>query len=213
MRSRDVNARGLTRALVALALYDGALLALAFVRRDDAIRDGASSVTSGALVAGGIVATFALVASISLMRLPMRVARHAQVFGLAAQALHATGHLAGWYYAFRPYDDVLHAFLTGWLGIVSFEAARSWRVIPAGQVTPLRQALIVLFAGIALAGVWEIFEYAADNALRTREQDDLADTMEDMIAGAVGSLVVSITILLRGRKRDAPRSTWRPRVG
>lgn len=200
---RKARAGPLTPIAFVLLAADLVLLAVALVRGDAMIRDGAASVTSGNLVAWGILLTLAAVLGLHFVRLPPRTERHAQVFALSAQFLHSMGHLAGFYYTFRAYDDALHAFLVGWVAIVCLGAARAWNIIPARQVTPMRAVLIVAFAGIALSGVWELFEYGSDVLFASREQDNLDDTMDDMLAGAVGTLAACLLVHRREQGRLA----------
>lgn len=200
------HARRLTQVGVVLLGVNVALLALAFFRGESIIRDGAASVTSGNLVAWGIVLTLLAVVALHFARLPLDVERHAQVFALAAQTLHAGGHLFRFYFTFPAYDTLLHGLLTAWLALLAFSAARAWRVIPPRLVTPLRAALIVTFAGVALAGAWEIFEYTADSVLGTREQDNLDDTMEDMIAGGLGTVAAAWWAHRRASREPRPHA-------
>lgn len=174
-------------ALVALVALDLFLAALAWRYGASVIRDGAGTVTNGFNVLLSIMVGLAVAAAWELWRpLPRRLKRATQIFFLGAIALHALGHLAGFYYAWRPFDDVLHTFITGVAAVLAMRHAQALGLFPSRHSRPLRAALLAGVLALAIAGAWEIFEYTMDSTQGTREQDDLADTMQDMIDGAIG---------------------------
>ena len=65
------------------------------------------------------------------------------------------------------------------------------------NVTAITIVMFSLFFGIAMAGCWEIFEFTTDKLLGLNSQGgSLQDTMEDIIAGTLGSIFM-IPFLLK----------------
>lgn len=61
------------------------------------------------------------------------------------------------------------------------------------KTSPFIIAMFTFSFGVALGGVWEIFEFAVDSIFGTSMQKSgLVDTMWDLIVDAIGSLAVSI---------------------
>lgn len=191
-RSASPPPRSWHVAFWALVAVNVAFLALALTRGGEEVRDGAAGVTSGFIVAGGIAGTFLVAWLVGVVPLTRRIALTSRILVLGAQALHAGGHLFRIYYLFPWYDDALHAGLVLLLGLVILAAARSRRFLFTWDLGPLRVALLVWTGAVAAAGVWEIFEFVADVALGTREQDNLYDTMVDMMDGMFGATVAAL---------------------
>lgn len=172
--------------VVGVAL-DVGLLLLALAMGGSTVQDANGSVTTGFNVALSIAATLVFVVVAPRLRLGPRLTAELQAFALGAQAFHALGHLARLYYTLPWFDDVLHAILTGSGALLGLRAAQAWDLFPPRHATRLRVAVVVVVAGLALAGAWEIFEHVTDVLQGSREQDDLHDTMQDMIMGLGGS--------------------------
>lgn len=184
--------RGVRRLVLAcLVLLDLALLAFAIRLGGDIVRDGAGSVTSGYNVAFSLAATLAAAFALRWLRVPGGLRAAMQTFALFAQAAHALGHLARWYYTLRWYDDTLHIVLLFGAALLALRLAQAWDLFPARHATRVRAALLAIVLALALASVWEIFEFTMDTLQRTREQDDLTDTMLDMIDGALGGALAA----------------------
>lgn len=212
--ARTTAGSGAARALVlGFAALNVILLAWALRERDLSVRDGAGSVTTGVNVAFAIGVTLAVVLLLSLLPLPRSLRAAMQAFALIAQALHSLGHLARWYYLHRWFDDALHVALLMFASVLALRIAQAWEVLPPRHATPARAALVVLISSIALAGTWEIFEFTMDTVQGTREQDDLTDTMLDMIDGVAGGALGAAWAARRPKPRW-PRSaggSGRPR--
>lgn len=191
--------------VVALAVANVVLLAWALQVGAQEVRDGAGSVTTGHNVALSIGMTLAAVLALQLLRVPSGLRSLMQAFGLFAQAMHALGHLARWYYTFRWFDDALHVALLFAAALLALRLAQAWDLFPPRHATRLRSAVVVLVAALAIAGVWEIFEFTMDTLQGSREQDDLRDTMLDMIDGAMGGALAAAWAALRPRARPADR--------
>jgi hypothetical protein len=111
--------------------------------------------------------------------------------------LHIAGYVQGWYVTFYPYyDKVAHLIsgtsiaLIGFLGVIFLD--RYWRM----NLTPLFIVFFTVTFGMALGGIWEIYEFAVDQVfgspLSVPMQNSLADTMWDMIADLLGSVAVAL---------------------
>ena len=67
--------------------------------------------------------------------------------------------------------------------------------IEAGRLTAAPVAVFAFCIGMALGALWEIAEFALDLAMGWGLQSDLADSMADLAAAAVGAGAISITAL------------------
>ena len=71
--------------------------------------------------------------------------------------------------------------------------------ILASEGVDPRAVVVTIVAALALAGVWEIFEFSMDTLQSSREQDDLTDTMLDMIDGGMGGAAAAAWVAYRPR--------------
>ncbi len=156
------------------------------------VSDGSFSVTDGNIIAGGIALTLLGVVALAFLPLPPGPVARAQALTLGAQILHAGGHLFRLYYDYKHYDDVLHVFLPMAVCLVFLDFSRSRRFLFTTRLGPTRVAILIAVIGLAVAGFWEIFEFVLDQVLGTREQDNLVDTMVDMIDGLVGGTIAAV---------------------
>lgn len=188
------------------------LLVLDLAFAAEAARHGALGVTTGATVAGSLLATVALVLALRLLPVPSRVLVRLQVALLAAAALHCVGHVWRLYARVPNYDDVFHVASMFVAGLLVLDLAKTGRFVFPATLGPARVAALVAVTVVALAGAWEMFEWAGDLALGTREQDDLHDTMQDLALGTLGGLFASVRAHqeLRVRARVSTRADARP---
>ncbi len=111
--------------------------------------------------------------------------------------IHISGYVQGWYVTYYPYYDkfahlvsAISIALIGFLGVIFLD--RYWRM----HLTPLFIVFFTLTFGMALGGIWEIYEFTVDQLfggfLNGPMQNGLADTMWDMIADLLGSAAVSL---------------------
>lgn len=197
-RLRARGEPGVWRSVTWVLLAVNALLLVGALRLGSAeVRDGAASVTTGWTIALGILGTVALAGAAGLLGTTPRLRAKARSLLLGAQALHAAGHLLGWYYRLRWYDDALHFALLLATGLLVFELVLASERDPRWASSAVKVFLLPVVVATAAAGAWEIFEFLADLASGTREQDDLADTMLDMIDGVVGGVVAGGIALAR----------------
>lgn len=197
----------LTWAVVALVLADVVLLAFAFGMGASEVRDGAGRVTTGTNVALSILGVLVVAALAQKVRVSGRLARWMQLFALASIAVHAVGHLARFYYSFWWYDEILHMTIPGVASVLAVRYAQETGLFPSRHSTPRRAAVLAVVTTFAFAGAWEIFEFSMDRLQGSREQDDLPDTMTDMIDAMVGALGAAAWC---GRFPRPPRAARQP---
>lgn len=186
-----LRARAMQAALVALLAIDLWLILVALRRAGEEFRDGAGYVTTGGNVAGSIAAVLLLAGATIFTRLPAKLRFEIQVSSLAAIALHAGGHLFGYYAAYWWYDEVLHVVFPGIASVLLVRTAQALDLFPTKESTGVRAAILTIVVALAVAAAWEIFEFLMDAFQRTREQDNLVDTMRDMIAGGFGGAMAA----------------------
>lgn len=180
------RARGGDALLVASVTLDLVLIALAVRTGASEVADGAGRVTTGYNVALSVAGALAVAIALQLARLSPRLRQRGQLFIALAIAAHAIGHLARLYYQFWWFDDALHIVIPGFASVLGVRVAQEARLFPKRHATRARAAFLAALLAIAIAGLWEIFEFSADQLFGTREQDDLVDTMQDMIDGLAG---------------------------
>lgn len=180
--------RTLVATVVALFALNIVLMIGALAKGATSVRDGSGSITNGWIISGGIALTLVIVVGLQWVPISHTMRHLSQILALVAQALHSLGHLWGFYYSIWFYDDILHTILTAALAVLL--NAIVIQPIPRRLVTPRAIFAGVVIFAIAAAGIWEIFEYSADRVLGTREQDDLDDTMQDMIDGTLGGVAL-----------------------
>lgn len=183
---------GLDVLLGMVVVLDIALLGLALIAGRSEVADGAGRVTTGNTVAVSILASLALAALAQRAHLSARLRQRMQLFVAASIGVHALGHLARLYYLAWWYDDLLHMVIPGVASVLAVRISQELKLFPKRHSTRVRAAFLAALFAIAIAGLWEIFEFSADEILGTREQDDLRDTMQDMIDGLAGGFFAAI---------------------
>jgi hypothetical protein len=102
------------------------------------------------------------------------------------------GEIGDAYNKFWWWDIVLHAssgVLLGYVGfLVLYVLYRQKKLIASASLV----AFFTLVTGLASAGVWEIFEFAADMLLGTSMQRGAVDTMSDIIVASIGSVIAAV---------------------
>lgn len=107
---------------------------------------------------------------------------------LLAFAGHVVGHAFGVYQNWPPYDTVLHFSVPLITPLILYALSQSspwlwdWR-----KVSPLEVAIYLFALAVTFGTLWEILEFGMDTFFGTKEQDDLADTMIDLIADVSGA--------------------------
>ncbi|HOQ15807.1 MAG: hypothetical protein GX198_08305 [Epulopiscium sp.] len=115
------------------------------------------------------------------------------------------GEVRNFYFKIPYWDLILHGFSAAMLGAMGFFIVSYLNNMerPFVHLSPFFVALFAFCFALACGTIWEIYEFAADCILGTNMQKfiteegtvltgqkALADTMEDLIVDAIGSLVV-----------------------
>lgn len=179
----DVVVWTLRAALVALAFYSLAVTPR-FTTRPLLVASALAGLAGSAL--------FQLVPS----REP-RVLRASEAASLAGFVMHVSGHAFGLYAAFAWYDKTLHVLIPFAVVLVLHGLSRAtpW-IWDWSRVTALQAGVFLFSMTLTVATLWEIFEFGMDSVFGTEEQNGLADTMWDLVMGAVGALA---GVVLAGR--------------
>ena len=109
-----------------------------------------------------------------------------------ALTVQAWGEALGLYDSIPWFDNVVHFTLPFFAGPTLYIVLARVDVVPDPKdETHLQHYVgigIVAFAlGVALGGLWEVFEYFSDNTLGSELQIDNADTIGDLIADSLGA--------------------------
>jgi hypothetical protein len=141
---------------------------------------------AGALLLGGAGAIAWAVRPVLLPR----------VYDLAlvlALTLQAWGEALGLYDSIAWFDNVVHFTLPFFAGPTLYIVLARIDLVPDPKDdTDTRHyagiAVVAFALGVALGGLWEIFEYASDKWLGSDLQNDNDDTVGDLIADSLGAL-------------------------
>ena len=108
-----------------------------------------------------------------------------------AMLANIAGYVWNLYNQIRLFDEILHAFTTFALTLPI--ALLLYQVILIGAHTrPLLFILTVACLGLAVGAVWEIAEWAYDQIVPGNVILGKNDTMIDLIADAIGSILAGI---------------------
>lgn len=108
-------------------------------------------------------------------------------------------------YAVIPYLDKIEHLLSG---VILFFVGQFILIKMAKRKGLGRMPFNIIiwfsfFFAVAMAGVWEIYEFVVDHLFGLHSQNgSLTDTMMDIICGTVGAVVASLYLLYKAR-RDA----------
>lgn len=152
----------------------------------------------GAAFALGLSAGLALVAR--LVDLP-----RAYDWGFVlALTLHGVGEVLGWYDTVAWFDRLVHVVLPMLAAPVIYIGLARLEVLPDPQdETHARHyvgmAVVTFSLGAALGASWEIIEMASDAVLGSNLSEGNVDTVGDLLADLVGSLLAALLIVAWAR--------------
>lgn len=111
------------------------------------------------------------------------------------------------FYSVIPYLDKIEHLFSGL--ILCFVGLLIYMRASKGEKSDVPNAKVAvwfcLFFSIAMAGVWEIYEFTTDGLLGLHSQNgSLVDTMADIICGIIGSVVTSIYLAFKAKRRKMP---------
>lgn len=93
------------------------------------------------------------------------------------------------FYSLDCYDKILHfssGILLGYVGIIVYDLLFENKNDKKGRM------VFAIFFAIALAGLWEVWEFSCDKIAGMTLQKSIDDTMYDIICGSLGGILVSI---------------------
>ncbi len=102
------------------------------------------------------------------------------------------GEGLNFYKRFAIWDKLLHLYggsVVAILGFLTFYALHYTRKVRLSN--PLIGIFTVIFT-LAVGAMWEIGEFTVDNVFNIRTQDDLPDTMWDLIDDLIGGVVAAV---------------------
>lgn len=108
-------------------------------------------------------------------------------------------------YGVIPYLDKIEHLLSG---VILFFIGQFMvmKMVKRKGLDSLPSNIIIWFSfffAVAMAGVWEIYEFTVDHLFRLKSQNgSLTDTMLDIICGTIGAAVTSIYFIAKRVKTD-----------
>ena len=151
----------------------------------------------GAILLGGAGALAWLVR-------PLQLPRAYDACFVAALALQAVGEALGAYDSLPWFDNVAHFSLPFFLAPTIYIALARADVVPDPKdSTDVRHYVgifVVAFAlGVAVGGLWEIWEWVSDHTFGSSLQLGLDDTVGDLVADTAGSAAGAALLVLWAR--------------
>jgi hypothetical protein len=118
-----------------------------------------------------------------------------------AMILTGWGEALGLYDAWKPYDNVVHFVVPLLCSQVAYIALARIEVLPdmREQFTPHRYAgmfTVTMALGVAIGGIWEVFEYLSDSLFGSNLQLSNADTVGDLISDTLGSAAGGVLLVV-----------------
>lgn len=123
------------------------------------------------------------------------------IFILAAMYF---GSIFNFYNLIPNYDKILHlisGIIIALIGFVFFLYLSNGRA--EGNFKPMTGVWFSIIFAIAVAGIWEMWEFATDRLLGfTSQNNSVIDTMLDIISGTVTGIITNIPIYfyIKGKK-------------
>lgn len=116
-----------------------------------------------------------------------------------------------WYRRIPEFDSLVHVVTPGSLAAVAYYASVHWRVLPAVSDARPRlrgwsPVLWVAIVGLSAAVIWEFYEWTIEQLAPAGMRVGYTDTVVDLFAGLVGSVIAGTLVLAWGRRHPAPRS-------
>ena len=177
------------------------------------VRDGIDVlrlvILGGAVVyaLNGRVGAAALLAFLGAITLVARVVNLPRVYDLSltlAMAVQGFGEVWGFYDRFVRFDDLVHVTLPLLTSPVVYIALARLDVVPDPRdETHARHyvgiAVVTAALGIAIGGLWEIWEWRSDAWFGTQLSESNDDTNGDLVRDTIGSLVGAALLVVWAR--------------
>jgi hypothetical protein len=157
--------------------------------------------------AGDTKGTFNLLLAFAVLVLA-RLANLPRVYDLAvivALTFTQGGEALGLYDSLLWYDRVVHVVVPMLASQVIYLGLARLEVLPDPRQRTLARhdvgMFVVTFAlGLAVGGLWEIFEWSSDGVFGSELSEGNVDTVGDLIADAAGSLAAGALMVLWSKK-------------
>lgn len=113
------------------------------------------------------------------------------------------GNVLNFYTYVSSYDKILHltsGVIKGIIGVIIYAYFTKGEF---NKINPMFMVFFSIMFTIALAGVWEMWEFSTDKLFGLQSQrNSLIDTMTDIICGTIGGLISLIPIyrFAKGKK-------------
>lgn len=111
------------------------------------------------------------------------------------------------FYSVIPYLDKIEHLFSGLIlclvGLLIYKKASDGEktAVPSAKVA----VWLSFFFSVAMAGVWEIYEFTTDRLFGLNSQfGSLVDTMTDIICGTIGAVVTSIYLAFKAKRKKMP---------
>jgi hypothetical protein len=158
--------------------------------------------TAVALVAGDTAGALALgfAAALALLARVVNLPRPYDFGFVLVLTLHAAGEALGWYESLEWFDRVVHVVLPCLVAPVLYIGLARLDVLPDPRdETHTRHytgmAIVTFCLGMAVGGLWEIVEFTSDGVIDTALSEGNSDTVGDLVADAVGSLLGAVLLV------------------
>ena len=153
--------------------------------------------TTGATLLGGAAALAWIVR-------PVQLPRVYDAAFVAALALQSLGEALGAYDALPWFDNVAHFTLPFFLAPTVYIALARADVVPDPKDDATRHHLVGMFVvtlalGVAIGGIWEIWEWVSDHAFGSSLQLSNDDTVGDLVADTAGSAAGALLLVCWAR--------------
>ena len=114
------------------------------------------------------------------------------------------GNILNIYRVIPFYDKVLH-FISGILiGFIGFIIFMNFNKENMKNINKVFLLMFVMSFSIALAGVWEIWEFTTDQSFGFNSQNaSLIDTMLDIICGTIGGIISLVPVIFYFRNKKS----------
>jgi hypothetical protein len=135
---------------------------------------------------------------------PLQLPRAYDACFVAALALQAGGEALGAYDAIPWFDNVVHFSLPFFLAPTIYIALARADVVPDPKDSSTRAHYVGIFVvtlalGVAIGGLWEIWEWVSDHSFGSSLQLGLDDTVGDLVADTAGSLCGALLLVCWAR--------------
>jgi len=97
-----------------------------------------------------------------------------------------------WYWRIPWFDMPMH-FLGGlWIGLVSL-----WLCFTCDRATNLKIFTVSVLSVVTIGALWEVFEFNTDTFLAISLQNDILDTISDMMFDIFGGVAAAVYFIFK----------------